>query len=176
MAPVAALAYDPRMNATPHRLNQRRPDYRPQRAAVLLCLSLVLPGGAAAAGMYRWVDGAGVVHYAQAAPQGHAAQRIDPQLPPPTSAPGISGIDSFTRHYAADRAGADKARQAALRSKAERAEQCAKARQQISALQTATAHRLFVTGADGQRSRMTEDQFKQHLQQAQSRADASCGH
>lgn len=176
MAPVAGLAYDPRMNAAMHRLDPRPLDCRAGGATALLCLSLLLPGTAAAASMYRWVDGAGVVHYAQAAPQDHAAQRIDPQLPPPTSAPGISGIDSFTRHYAADQASADKARQAALRSKAERAEQCAKARQQISALQTATAHRLFVTGADGQRSRMTEDQFKQRLQQAQSRADANCGH
>lgn len=162
MAPRRALAY------TPH-MHQR---YLPLLLTCLPLTTALIP--AHAESIYRWVDAAGVVHYSQTAPGGHAYQRVNPQVPPPTSAPGVSGIQQFSKNYSSEQAAQDKAREAALKSKAQNAEQCAKARQQISRLQTATAHRLFVTGADGQRRRMTQPEFEKLLNHAQTRANATC--
>lgn len=124
--------------------------------------------------IYRWVDSSGVVHFTQSPPEHAHYQRINPDVMPATSAPGIAGMEKLSQAYDSEAAAQNKAREAALRTKADRAEQCAKARQRIDQLQNATAHRLFVEGADGQRQRMTQPEFENRLKQAQARADTYC--
>lgn len=148
---------------------------RPSLLLLVACLPFILYSSAGlSASIYRWVDSSGVVHYTQSPPEHARYQRINPNVAPPTSAPGVAGMEKLSQSYDAHNAAQNKAQQAALKAKADSAEQCAKARQRISLLQTATAHRLFVTGADGQRQRMTQPEFEKRLKQAQARADASC--
>lgn len=133
------------------------------------CLPLL-----AAAAVYRWVDADGVVHFSQSAPVGQGAERIQPDVPPPTSAPAQKGMVQFSRTYEAQQTRQDKVREVALKRKAQRAEACAKARDRVSALEAATAHRLFVPDPGGGRHRMTEPEFERHLAAAQAQIKASC--
>ncbi|MDR3416358.1 MAG: DUF4124 domain-containing protein [Nevskia sp.] len=136
-------------------------------ALLLCCLPL-----AASADIYKWVDDKGQVHYSQNPPaQGHY-EDVTPQLP--MSGTTTGGSRPAGRSAAASGNADDRAAQQALQSKADNAERCAKAREQISYLQEKTAHRLFVTGEDGQPARMTDEQFNQELQDAQAAASKYC--
>ncbi len=135
---------------------------------------MVYSAASLSASIYQWVDSRGVTHYTQSPPSHAAYRRVNPNVAPATSAPGVAGMEKLSQSYDAESTAQNKAREAALKTKAQNAEACAKARQRISQLQTATAHRLFVAGADGQRRRMTEAEFKKLQGQAQAHADASC--
>lgn len=148
---------------------------RPSPLLLAACLPFILYSSASlSASIYRWVDSSGLVHYTQSPPEHGSYTPVHPNVPPATSAPGVSSMAKLSESYDANNAAQSKAREAALKTKADRAEQCAKAQQRINQLQTATAHRLFVEGADGQRQRMTQPEFEKLLKQAQARADASC--
>lgn len=141
--------------------------------ATAVVLGLTLPIVAQSA-VYRWVDAAGTIHFASTPPpQGHYA-KIDPRVSPATAAPGVAGITELSKQYAGAAAERHKAREARLATEAQRAARCAKARQQVSALQDATAHRLFVVGPNGQRARMTQPAFDKRLDTAQAAATANC--
>jgi len=140
--------------------------------ALLLC-SLPL---AASAQIYKWTDANGQVHFSQNPPKQGNYQDVTPQLP-------VSGAttDAAPRHSvrtatssSSGGSGGGSSDNAALQAKADNEERCAKARERISFLQEKTAHRLFVTGDDGQPSRMTDDQFNQELQDAQDAASKYC--
>jgi len=137
--------------------------------ALLLC-SLPL---AASADIYKWVDDKGQVHYSQNPPAQGPYDNVTPELP-------ASGTSTSPRaakpagHANGSNNADDKAAQQALQSKADNAERCAKAREQISFLQEKTAHRLFVTGEDGQPARMTDEQFGERLKDAQDAAAKYC--
>ena len=136
--------------------------------ALLLC-SLPL---AASAQIYKWTDANGQVHFSQNPPKVGEYQDVTPQLP----VSGASTDGTPAKHSAAASvSGGDAARQQTLQAKADNEERCAKARERISFLQEKTAHRLFVTGDDGQPARMTDDQFGQQLQDAQDAAAKYCG-
>ena len=137
--------------------------------ALLLC-SLPL---AASAQIYKWTDANGQVHFSQNPPKQGNYQDVTPELPVSgaTSSGGTPAKHSV--HTAASSSGGD-SDNAALQAKADNEERCAKARERISFLQEKTAHRLFVTGDDGQPSRMTDDQFNQELQDAQDAASKYC--
>lgn len=145
------------------------------RSLLTLGLPLVLVSTTClSAPIYRWVDKSGDVHYTQSPPAHQGYQRLHLQLPPPSTTPGDAGIAQLSKAYDRHNKAREKQREAALKIKAERAEKCAKARQRISRLQTATAHRLFVVGRDGQRQRMTQPAFEKRLNKAQAQADANC--
>lgn len=127
-----------------------------------------------AAPVYRWVDSSGVIHFSQTAPVSGTYQRIEPQLPPPTSAPAINELGPTVKQYQTQRKRAQKAHEANVKRAAKREETCAKARQRINYLEAATAHRLFVRKPDGTRARMTEPQFEKLLNQARRTAAANC--
>ncbi|MFI4981078.1 MAG: DUF4124 domain-containing protein [Nevskiales bacterium] len=135
-------------------------------ALFLLC-SLPL---AASAQIYKWTDANGQVHFSQNPPKEGNFQDVTPQLP-------VSGATSGGAAPAKRRqnAAAPPTNDTALQAKADNEERCAKARERISFLQEKTAHRLFVTGDDGQPARMTDDQFDQQLQDAQDAASKYCG-
>lgn len=135
--------------------------------AFLLLCSLPL---AASAQIYKWTDANGQVHFSQNPPKEGNFQDVTPQLP-------VSGTTSGGGAPAKRRQGtaATATNDTALQAKADNEERCAKARERISFLQEKTAHRLFVTGDDGQPARMTDEQFDQQLQDAQDAAGKYCG-
>jgi hypothetical protein len=137
------------------------------RAISLLLWSLPL---AASAQIYKWTDADGQVHFSQTPPKIGEYQNVTPLYP-------VSGSGSqLARHSASASSSGDgdAAQQQALQAKADDEERCAKARERISFLQEKTAHRLMVTGDDGQPARMTDEQFNQQLQDAQDAASKYC--
>lgn len=136
--------------------------------ALLLC-SLPL---AASAQIYKWTDANGQVHFSQNPPQQGNFQDVTPQLPVSGAATGSAPAKRRVRSASAG--SSDDAAQQQLQAKADNEERCAKARERISFLQEKTAHRLFVTGDDGQPARMTDDQFDQQLKDAQDAAGKYC--
>lgn len=141
----------------------------------LVCAALfaLLPL-AAVAQIYRWVDADGVVHFSQTPPEHGGYQKISPQLPPATPAPGVEALREDAQRFDQTNAQAKQAREKMLQAKAEQAERCAKARERISFLEEKTAHRLFVTGPDGQPARMSDEQFQQTLADARAAAAKYC--
>lgn len=138
---------------------------------VLGCLPLP-----AQAEIYRWVDAQGLVHFTQNPPPHGAYQNVTPP-PAAIASPGPQihakpasslGADSGKTRQAAQ------ATQASLKSKADNAERCAKARERVSFLEEKTAHRLFKTGDDGQPARLTEEEFQQQLDDANGAAKKYC--
>lgn len=137
--------------------------------ATLLCS---LPLAVSAQQIYKWVDANGQVHFGQNPPKEGNYQDVTPQQPVSGAATGGGGGTHPARtSWPSSSSGAGNT---ALQSKTDDEERCAKARERISYLQEKTAHRLFVTGDDGQPARMTDDQFNEQLKDAQDAADKYC--
>ena len=137
--------------------------------ALLLC-GLPL---AASAQIYKWTDANGQVHFSQNPPKTGSYSDVTPQLPiSGTSTGGSSAPRSASG--AASSSGSSAPSQQAMQASADKAERCAKANERISFLQEKTAHRLYVTGDDGQPARMTEEQFDQQLKDANDAAAKYC--
>ena len=136
--------------------------------ALLLC-GLPL---AASAQIYKWTDANGQVHFSQNPPKTGNYSDVTPQLPVSGTSTGGS---SSPRPSGSGGASAPSApSQQAMQAGADNAERCAKANERISFLQEKTAHRLYVTGDDGQPARMTEEQFGQQLKDANDAAAKYC--
>jgi len=137
--------------------------------ALLLC-GLPL---AASAQIYKWTDANGQVHFSQNPPKTGNYSDVTPQLPVSgANTGGSSALRPSGGSAPSSSSGAPS--QQALQASADKAERCAKANERISFLQEKTAHRLFVTGDDGQPSRMTTEQFDQQLKDAQDAAAKYC--
>lgn len=143
---------------------------KPAWAILLVCAAPLL---ASAEQIYRWVDSAGVVHFSQTPPAEGNYQNVTSSLPQPTTyspgpLPGGKAPRPMQHEGAADR-------DQALQAKADNEERCAKARERVSFLSDKTAHRLFVTGDNGQPARMTDEQFQQEMKDAQDAVGKYCG-
>jgi len=125
---------------------------------------------AASAEIYKWTDANGQVHFSQNPPKQGSYQDVTPQGP----ASGTSTDGHSTTPLYASPSSSGSSGQAGLQASADNAERCAKANERISYLQEKTAHRLFVTGDDGQPARMTDEQFDQQLKDAQDAASKYC--
>lgn len=143
---------------------------KPAWAILLLCGAPLWCG---AQQIYRWVDSGGVVHFSQTPPAEGNYQNVTSSLPQPTTyAPGTAAGGKAQRPPPRD-AGAEHDQQA-LQAKADNEERCAKARERVTFLSDKTAHRLFVTGDNGQPARMTDEQFQQEMKDAQDAVDKYC--
>lgn len=142
-------------------------------AFALLCTLPLAP--AFSAEIYKWVDANGVTHFTQNPPErGTEFQRITPQLPPPTAAPGIDSLRKSQRDADSREAETSRTRDAGLKLKAETLERCAKARERMTFLQEKTARRLFRTGANGEEIRYTQEEFDAEVRKAQDGIDQNC--
>jgi hypothetical protein len=132
----------------------------------LLALALCsLPLAAAAQQIYKWTDANGVVHFSQNPPADGSYENVTPNLPPPGSAP---------KYHVNDQTGAAHSDPQATQASADNEERCAKARERVAFLEDKTAHRLFTTGADGQPSRMTDEEFDSAVKDANDAAQKYC--
>lgn len=136
--------------------------------AMLLC---GLPLAVSAQQIYKWVDASGQVHFSQNPPKDGSYQNVTPQQPVSGT---TTGGGSQPVHSSWPSSSSSGGSSAALQSKTDNEERCAKARERISFLQEKTAHRLFITGDDGQPARMTDEQFNEQLKDAQDAADKYC--
>ena len=136
--------------------------------ALLLC-GLPL---AASAQIYRWTDANGQVHFSQNPPKVGTYTDVTPTAPVSGTEMGPKPPPRFAQREGSSGGAAT---QASLQARADDAERCAKANERISFMQEKTAHRLFVTGDDGQPARMTDEQFDQQLKDAQAAAGKYCG-
>ena len=130
--------------------------------AVLLCC---LPVLAWAQQIYKWTDASGVVHFSQNPPAQGSYENVTPNLPPPGQAP---------KYHLSDESGTGKTASQATQAQADNEERCAKARERVSFLKDKTAHRLYTTGADGQPSRMTDEEFDAAVKDANDAAQKYC--
>jgi hypothetical protein len=140
------------------------------RPLALLLLSLPLT---AAAQIYKWTDANGQVHYSQNPPAQGNYKDVSPDLPPLSGAAGPVAPGKRAAQSGGGGGGSSSGGQA-LQAKADNAERCAKAHERITYLQQETAHRLFVTGDDGQPARMTDEQFDTQMKDSQEAADKYC--
>lgn len=139
------------------------------KTLVLLLCGLPL---AASAQIYKWTDDKGQVHFSQNPPKTGVYTDVTPTAPVSGTEMGPKPPPRFAPHGGtASGAGAA---QGNLQARADDAERCAKANERISYLQEKTAHRLFVTGDDGQPARMTDEQFDEQLKDAQAAASKYC--
>ena len=135
----------------------------------VLSLSLPLTGMAE---IYRWTDATGQVHYGQTPPAQGQYQVVHP-----ADTSGLSpGLTKFVDQADKANAEAEKAHQAELKSKAESAERCAKARERVSMLESHGPHRMFIPGASStaEPARMTDEEFSKRLASAQKEEADSC--
>jgi hypothetical protein len=130
---------------------------------------------AASAQIYKWTDANGQVHFSQNPPKQGSYQDVTPQGPISGTSTDSSGRPLPPPPRGNGSSSSSAPAQQALRASADNAERCAKANERISYLQEKTAHRLFVTGDDGQPARMTDEQFDQQLQDARDAAAKYCG-
>lgn len=137
-----------------------------RRCGLAVVAALLLQAVPAAAAVYRWVDAAGVVHYSESPPDHGNYDRLNIS----TGSSGVHvGVDDLSGKPAASTTA-----EGGIAAKAQDAERCAKARERIQVLEQTTAHRLMVTGADGQPARMTDEQYNAALSDAHKAADAVC--
>jgi hypothetical protein len=135
--------------------------------ALLLCS---LPLAVSAQQIYKWTDANGTVHFSQNPPKDGSYSDVTPQQPVSGAWTGGSHSSRPSMPSESSSSGNNASQQA----KADNEERCAKARERVSFLQEHPAHRLFVTGDDGQPARMTDEQFDQQMKDAQEAADKYC--
>jgi len=127
----------------------------------------------AGAQAYRWVDEKGQVHYSQVPPTGKAAQAVGAP-PPPAASPNQ---DSLNRSLDEANQAAPKRREDAERAsqaQAQLEDQCRQAREQLAYMEAKTARRLGTTDAQGNVSRVTEEQFQQRRAELQRVVSERC--
>lgn len=138
----------------------------------LLAAGLIAYATGAAAGMYRWVDKDGAVHYTQTPPPEFQAETVRP-APPPN--PGSDALQKYSDAYQ-KREGERSKKQAELAAKKEQsAAQCAQAKQELEKLQSLPLNRLAEQGDDGNLIRMTPDKHAELVSAAQATINKNCG-
>lgn len=139
---------------------------------VLLSMMSASPLGATT--VYRWVDEAGQIHYADRAPANHAVQRVNV----PTGVTSVVAQQELKAVIEAQEARYEarveqRAARTALQSVArDQAQRCSAARQRLEAI--GNANRLFEIAADGTRQRLDEAARDLAIERAREEASAAC--
>jgi len=151
-----------------------------------ICLGLLLAAGTASAQMYRWVDKDGKVRYSDVPPTGTKAASVKAP-PPPATPPAVDAKDAKgakkgpltpaeqEQEYRKRRAEAQKAAEETAeegRVKSERAEVCARAKEQLATLQR--GGRVARTNASGEQYILDESQVAREVDRAQQNVQKAC--
>ena len=127
----------------------------------------------AGAQAYRWVDDKGQVHYSQVPPTGRQAEAVGPP-PPPAAAPNQDALNRTLKEEgeAAPQRKADAAQASQIQAQSEA--QCRQAREQLAYMDAKTSRRLGTTDAQGNVSRVTEEQFQERRAELQRVISERC--
>lgn len=142
-----------------------------KRAWLLLVLA-ALPS-LAAAQTYRWVDETGQLHYTQTPPVNRQYDVIGPA--PPPSASNQDDLNKNLEQDIKDRPKQQEEAAKAEQQQVKRQESCKKAMEQLAYLESRTARRLSTTDAQGNVSRLTEEQFQERRTAEQQKIKDNCG-
>jgi type IV secretory pathway VirB10-like protein len=142
-------------------------------AACIAAVMISRPG--LAAGVYRWVDEQGGVHYGDRPPSEKESTHIDIE-PAPTPAPEDSERRAKSqRLLEALESERNRDKQKAAQAKEEKARRdrnCQRARRQAALYQRANA--MFRRGPDGERIYLSDEEREQALAQTRSLVDHWC--
>lgn len=140
---------------------------------ILLCV-LTMP---AQAEVYKWLGPDGVVQYGQLPPAGVQAQAVgtatveagaDEVADGAEPAPDVPDESALERIRAEQAAREDK-------RKVERDEYCTRARSEFQRLDETPSHRLAQIGEDGERVRMTQEEYDTQRAKLQAAIEEHCG-
>ena len=148
------------------------------QACLLLLITLVSAGPAAAENIYRWVDDNGVVHFGGEPPINAEATLITADL-------GTGGLGATTAEDRSNDAGEEdisyaekqrreraEQRQKQAEANAERQRECESMTQRVAALEPSP--RVILKDADGNPTRMDDDARLDLLEEARSYLSANC--
>jgi hypothetical protein len=149
---------------------------RPLPTAALFIITLLLQS-AVFADSYKWTDGSGEVHYTQTPPpNGIAAQTIEGAPPPPESA-GVTR-DAQPQVDATEEGRAGQEEQQIIQQRTELAildqENCNTAQGNLAKLQRGGINRYLTP--EGEVVRLTEEDRRQRISQAQEQIEKYCNH
>jgi hypothetical protein len=136
-----------------------------------LCLPIL-----AQAGVYRWVDGDGVVHYSEAPPAEGGYQAMPPPSPA-TAAPAVEQNRAYLEQLDAEHDRADDARRqrdAQAQANQRRSDACSSAQASLQRLQERSPNRFLSRADDGSVSRMTSEQWQAEQKRLQDFLAANC--
>lgn len=134
--------------------------------------ALIVPA-LAAAQVYKWTDADGHVHYGQAPPKTGNFQQTQ-AAPPPGVAPNVQQIDAAQKQADKDAGKTKEDADKLAAEKAQKAKDCKAAQERLTYLDAHTARRIGTKDAQGNVSRMTEDEFQKQRQQAQESVTKNC--
>ncbi len=135
-------------------------------ASWLRCASLALlsiTGASLHAGVYKWVDEQGKVHYGDR-PESAQSQQLQIQSAPPPDPDAVERMERSQRmlnEYSDDQAEQKKKREAREQEEARRKANCELARKRLDDYEHAST--LYVTDPNGERRYMNEDEQKKAL-------------
>lgn len=141
------------------------------RFGAVFCL-LMLPM-IAAAGIYRWLDRNGQVHYTQVPPPGGAFESVAP-APPPGVNTQQDGLRKFIEELSRAEAAEQKAKAEESAKKAENAQRCTEAHDRLAFLEGRPMHYLMIQNADGSYSRMTAEEWNKRREEARAQIKETC--
>lgn len=145
-----------------------------RRSWLLICAFAVsLP--TMGAGVYKWVDEQGNVHYTQTPPADKPVERFETRPEPVDSEAALKKLEE--QKEKSDSFFKDRAKQAEEKAKAEeeatkRGEHCKRARENLEKLETTI--RLFQSDEQGNRVRMTEEERQAGIAKAKSQIKEFC--
>lgn len=139
---------------------------------VFFVLLLVLPS-LAQAEAYRWVDEHGRVHYGQIPPKGADAAPVAPPAPP-ASAPNQEALNQSLQKAQEEEPKQREAAAKAAEAEAQRQERCRSALEHLAYMDATPARRMRSTDAQGNVSRVTEDEYQKRRAEIQKSVDDNC--
>ncbi|HEB98054.1 MAG TPA: DUF4124 domain-containing protein [Thiotrichales bacterium] len=147
------------------------------RRLPLLAAAILVLATTAQAGIYKWVDENGQVHYGERPPPGSDYSSVAPPPPPATdTGTGQERIEKTREFLETSRKAREKAKQDAEKARAEaerRRKNCEAARRNLEIL-TYTTGRRRIYGPDGTPRKMTEDERELRMARARQQIDKYC--
>ena len=156
----------------------------------LLCLIILmlLAGMASAAGIYKWVDSDGTVHYTDQPPPGATKEQILSNTGIPPGGSGASGADNAAPKATGPKTYIEKdaefrkrqveaeekraKEEKALAEDKERKQNCARARSSLEALQS--GQRITKYDGKGERAYLDDNERTQEIANTQKAVDSWC--
>lgn len=149
-----------------------RPRLAPMKRGFLVLAAAALPL-AALAQTYKWKDEHGQVHFTQVPPKSGRYEVIGAP-PPPASAPNQEALNKALDESVKAEPERQKAATEAAQQLAQRQENCKQALERLAYLDARTPRRLSYTDAQGNVTRMSDEEFQKRRAAAQEKIQQNC--